>query len=120
MEKQTISHQIIFVSSWTETLLKFLQNDKVRRRIEWKKWIPGSVMPPSESGFVSPNNPRYDMLSTSFQKIAVEEVDAKRGGVTVKADSISEAVPGRCLTDSYGESHLPNGEISQNTSSKQN
>lgn len=77
-------------------------------------------MPPSESGFVSPNNPSYDMLSTSFQKIAVEEVDAKRGGVTVNADSISEAVPGRCLTDSYGESHLPNGEISQNTSSKRN
>ncbi|KAG2698284.1 hypothetical protein I3760_07G144200 [Carya illinoinensis] len=97
-----------------------VQDDKVRRRSEWKKWIPASALPPSEPGFVSPNNSSYDMLSTSFQKIAVEEVDAKRGGVTVKADSISEAVPGRRLTNSYGESHLPNGEISQNTSSKRN
>ncbi|KAF5462156.1 hypothetical protein F2P56_018186 [Juglans regia] len=97
-----------------------VQDDKVRKRNDWKKWIPASALLPSDSGSVSPNNSSHDRLVTSFQKITVEEVDTNQSGVIVKADPISEPVTGRCLTESTGESQIPNGEVTQNTYRERN
>ncbi|KAG7966836.1 hypothetical protein I3843_08G068700 [Carya illinoinensis] len=91
-----------------------VQDDKVRKRNDWKKWIPASALLPSDSGSASPNNSSHDRLVTSFQKITVEGVDTNQSGVTGKADPNSEPVTGRCLTDSTGESQIPNGEVTQN------
>jgi la-related protein 1 len=109
----------IILYGCSESLSKLLQDDKVRRRNEWKKWISVSAPLPSDSGSVSPNKLGDDMLGTSFQKITIEEIDTKQSGVTGKADPNSEAVEGRFLTESIGHSQLSNGEVSENTCSSQ-
>lgn len=120
-KQQAICCQIIIVLyGWSESVLKLLQDDKVRKRNDWKKWIPASALLPSDSGFVSPNNSSHDRLVTSFQKITVQEVNTNQSGVIGKADPISEPVTGRCLTESTGEAQIPNGEVTQNTYTERN
>lgn len=95
----------IILYGCSESLLKLLQDDKVRRRNEWKKWIPVSALLPSDSGSVSSNK---------------SGDDTNQSGVTGKADPNSEAVQGRFLTESIGHSQLSNGEVTENTCSSQN
>lgn len=120
VEKQASScRTTIILFGYSESLLKLLQDDKVRRRNEWKKWIPVSALHPTDSGSVSPNK-SGDNMSSSFQKFTIEEVDTNQSGVTGKADPNSEAVQGRFLTESIGQSQLSNGEATENTCSSQN
>ncbi|KAL0016934.1 hypothetical protein SO802_004003 [Lithocarpus litseifolius] len=115
----TTNVQLILDSLRSSTIVE-VQDDKVRRHNEWKKWIPASSRIPSDSGSVSPNKSSYDTLATSLQKITVEEVDTNQSSVTGKADPNSEAVAGSCITESIGQSQLPNGEDTQNTDSSGN
>lgn len=92
----------------------------MRRRNDWKKWIPVSALLPSDSGSVSPNKSDDNMLVTSFQKSTIGEVDTNQSVVTGKADPNSEAVQGRFLAESIGQSQLPNGEVTESTCSGQN
>ncbi|KAK7855970.1 la-related protein 1c [Quercus suber] len=115
----TTNVQLVLDSLRTSTIVE-VQDDKVRRRNEWNKWIPASSRIPSDSGSVSPNKSSYDTLATSLQKITVEEVDTNQSSMTGKADPNSEAAAGSCITESIGQSQLPNGEDTQNTDSSGN
>lgn len=115
----TTNIQLILDALRSSTVVE-VQDDKLRRRDEWKKWIPASARLPSDSGSVSPDNSSYDTLTTSFQNITVDEVDTNQSSVTGKADPNSEAVPGRCFTESIGQSQLSNGEVTQNNHSSWN
>ena len=96
VRRLTTNVQLILNSLRSSTIVE-VQDDKVRRRNEWKKWKPASSRIPSDSGSVSPNKSSYDTLETSLQKITVEEVDTNQSSVTGKADPNSEAVARSCI-----------------------
>lgn len=112
----TTNIQLILDSLRASTVLE-VQEDRVRRRNEWKKWIPASALLPSDSSTDSPDKSGEDMLTNSFQKITMEGVDTNLSDVAGKADPNSEAVQGRFLTESIGQSQLPNGEVTENSCS---
>ncbi|KAJ8762215.1 hypothetical protein K2173_007371 [Erythroxylum novogranatense] len=63
VKRMTVDLQLILESLRTSTVLE-VEEDKVRRRNDWMKWIPNQ----------STSDSSYDMLSTSLQKIAVDDV----------------------------------------------
>ncbi|XP_022772625.1 la-related protein 1C-like isoform X2 [Durio zibethinus] len=107
----TSNIQLILDSLRSSTVVE-VQDDRVRRRNEWKKWIPSRVS--TESGFVSPGGPSSDMLASSFQQITVKEESAnqsKAGNVNPHVEDTSE----RNLSKLIGRAQLPNGEGSKDT-----
>ena len=68
-----------------------LQDDKVRRRSEWMKWVPIASRVATDSGLPSSGGSSQDLLTAAFQKIVVEEGTLNQGSTT-------------------GRSQLPNGE----------
>ncbi|KAK3231882.1 hypothetical protein Dsin_003763 [Dipteronia sinensis] len=85
----TTNIQLILDSLRTSTVVE-VQDDKVRRRSEWMKWIPIASRVATDSGLASSGGSSQDLLTTSFQKMAVEE-GTHQGSTT-------------------GQSQLPNGE----------
>lgn len=73
------------------------------------KWVPAASWVASDSGLPSPGGSSQDMLTTSFQRITVEEGAVDQGSTTVKANPHSE--------DSLGtsQSQLGNGEVGDDT-----
>lgn len=85
--------QLILDSLRTSTVVE-VQDDKVRRRNEWMKWIatPGRVS--TESGLSSPVGSSVDVLAPSFQNITVEEGDIDQRSLAGNTNSHSEDAPG--------------------------
>ncbi|KAF8022674.1 hypothetical protein BT93_F0251 [Corymbia citriodora subsp. variegata] len=75
----------LILESLRDSMLVEVQDDKVRRRNEWAKWIyRGSPASRSSS---------YDELATSFEKMTAEEVPANQNDTTGEADVHRDAVP---------------------------
>uniref|UniRef100_A0A5B6YVQ8 Putative la-related protein 1C-like n=1 Tax=Davidia involucrata TaxID=16924 RepID=A0A5B6YVQ8_DAVIN len=88
-----------------------VQGDKVRRHNEWRKWISFSDRFPTDSGPLYSGGSVYNMLPTSFRKVALDEVTINRNSVIDKADSHTEVDPGRCSSEELiGQPKLANGE----------
>ncbi|OMO75489.1 hypothetical protein COLO4_26106 [Corchorus olitorius] len=66
----TSNTQLILDSLRSSTVVE-VQDDKVRRRNEWMKWIPSRVS--TESGLISPGGSSSNMLTSSFQQITMKE-----------------------------------------------
>lgn len=94
-----------------------LQDDKVRKRNEWMKWISNSGRHSAESGSAAPGNSSFSVMATSFQKMTMEEAATSQNSLAGKADPNSEAGPGSGSAESIARSHLPNGEVAQRTHS---
>uniref|UniRef100_A0A3N7F716 HTH La-type RNA-binding domain-containing protein n=1 Tax=Populus trichocarpa TaxID=3694 RepID=A0A3N7F716_POPTR len=75
--------QFILECLRTSTLLE-VQDDKVRRRNDWMNWLPSSTMPRTDLGFQSSGVSSSDTLTTSFQKISMEDVAADQDSTTAK------------------------------------
>uniref|UniRef100_A0A5B6YWY6 Putative la-related protein 1C-like n=1 Tax=Davidia involucrata TaxID=16924 RepID=A0A5B6YWY6_DAVIN len=107
----TYNIQLILHSLRASTAVE-VQGDKVRRRNEWRKWIPASgQFPTDDSGSHSPNGSGYSMLATSFQKVTLDEATINHNSAMGKADPHIEAAPGRCSSEELtGQSKLANGE----------
>ncbi|XP_030446975.2 la-related protein 1C-like isoform X1 [Syzygium oleosum] len=74
----------LILESLRDSTVVEVQDDKVRRRNEWAKWIyRGSLASRSSS---------YDELATSFEKMTAEEVPANQNDMTGEADVHRDAV----------------------------
>lgn len=91
-----------------------LQDDKVRRRSEWRKWLPTSSRQSIESSSFSLGNSSSDTLSASFEKITVEEPAIGHNSVARKTDTKPEIGSENCFIEPITQPELPNGEITQN------
>ncbi|XP_028784674.1 la-related protein 1C isoform X2 [Neltuma alba] len=67
----TSNIQLILDSLRTSTLVE-VQADKVRRRNQWKKWLPSSQLR-VDSALASSGGSNHNNLVADFQKIAIEE-----------------------------------------------
>lgn len=92
------------------------QDDKVRRRNDWTKWISTSGRLASVSGLSSSDVQSSDMLSTSFQKMTVDDASTSQSSMAGNPDANSKATPQNFSTESAGVSQLPNGDVTQNNS----
>ncbi|KAL5778256.1 hypothetical protein ACOSP7_011182 [Xanthoceras sorbifolium] len=102
--------QLILDSLRTSTVVE-VQDDKVRRRIEWIKWLPNANWVATDSGLPSPGGSSQDMLTSSFQKITVEDGTVNQGSTRVMVNPHSEEdALGRHLLKLTDQSQLPNGE----------
>ncbi|KAJ8772701.1 hypothetical protein K2173_027878 [Erythroxylum novogranatense] len=84
VKNMTHDVQFILQSLRTSTLLE-VQDDKVRRRNDWMRWIPNQ----------SASDSSYDLLSNSLQNIAVNELNSNQDGTTANSPLQSEDVPRR-------------------------
>ncbi|XWS20918.1 hypothetical protein CRYUN_Cryun30bG0010600 [Craigia yunnanensis] len=112
----TSNIQLILDSLQSSTVVE-VQDDRVRRRNEWMKWIPSQVN--TELGLLSPGGSSSDMLAISFQQITVKEEStnqSKAGNVNPHAAETSE----RHTSELIGRSQLSIGEGSEDTCLDQN
>ncbi|KAJ0026038.1 hypothetical protein Pint_09333 [Pistacia integerrima] len=103
--------QLILDSLRTSAVVE-VQEEKVRRRNDWMKYIPPSSRVLTESGLTSPSGSSYGVLTTAFQKITVEGED--------NANPHSEDASRRQFSESTGQSKLCNGDGSEVTLSNEN
>ncbi|XP_050363220.1 la-related protein 1C-like [Argentina anserina] len=91
-----------------------VQDDKLRRRSDWTKWISTTGRPASASGSSSNDVQSSDMLSNSFQKMTVDDAaSTSESSMAGNSDANSKATPQKFSTESTGVSQLPNGDITQ-------
>ncbi|GAV87141.1 La domain-containing protein [Cephalotus follicularis] len=107
--------QLILDSLRTSTVVE-VQDDKVRRRNDWMKWIHNSGWQPTESGFITPGGLSYDKLTTSIQKMTMEEVAADQNSTTSKATPYSNDVPVRRSSELTNQSQLSSVEDAEGLS----
>ncbi|TQE07557.1 hypothetical protein C1H46_006877 [Malus baccata] len=91
-----------------------VQDDKVRRRNEWTKWISttGQLTPESGSPSTLSSSALSDnMLANSFEKMTVE--GPSQNSMEGKPDPNSVAIPESCSTESTSQAQLPNGDVIQ-------
>lgn len=81
------------------------------------KWIPSSTRLPTNSGLQSPSASSYNTLTTSFQKITVEETAANKNGVTVESSPNTEDVPRRHSSELMAHAQMSRREGTEDTSS---
>ncbi|KAL6212760.1 hypothetical protein ACLB2K_017978 [Fragaria x ananassa] len=111
----TTNVQLIMDSLRASSIVE-VQDDKVRRRNDWTKWISTSGRLASESGSSSSDLQSSDMLSTSFQKMTVDDASTSQSSMAGNPDANSKATPQNFSTESAGVSQLPNGDVTQNNS----
>ncbi|XP_009334716.2 la-related protein 1C [Pyrus x bretschneideri] len=109
----TTNIQLILDSLRASSIVE-VQDDKVRRRNEWTKWISTAGQLPAESG--SPSTLSSSVLSdntlaNSFGKMTVEV--PSQNSMACKPDPNSVAIPESCSTESTSQSQLPNGDVTQ-------
>ncbi|XP_022769228.1 la-related protein 1C-like [Durio zibethinus] len=112
----TSNIQLILDSLRSSTVVE-VQDDKVRRRNEWTKWIPYRVS--TELGLLSPGGTSADMLASSLQQLTVKEESnnqCKAGNVNPHAEDTS----GRHKSELISCSQLSNGKGSEDTCLDQN
>lgn len=91
------------------------QEDKVRRRNDWMKWIPSSSRNPSDSGLQSSSAPSPDVLTKSFQKMTVEEMTPDQHSMTLKPSPSPEDAQ-TSLSELTSQSQISQGEGIDNAS----
>ncbi|KAG8503036.1 hypothetical protein CXB51_000837 [Gossypium anomalum] len=102
--KSLTSNIQLIVDSLRSSTVVEVQDDKVRRRNDWKKWVPYQVsMVP---GSLSPGRSSSEMLASSFQQITVREESPNQSGAGNVKPHAEDAL-GRHPSD--GHSHLSNG-----------
>ncbi|XP_062020465.1 la-related protein 1C-like [Rosa rugosa] len=111
----TTNVQLIMDSLRASSIVE-VQDEKVRRRNDWTKWISTTGRLASESGSSSNDVQSSDMLSTSFQKMTVDDASTSQSSMAGNPDANSKAIPQNFSTESAGVSQLPNGDITQNNS----
>ncbi|KAK8369540.1 hypothetical protein V6Z12_A01G117600 [Gossypium hirsutum] len=103
--KSLTSNIQLIVDSLRSSTVVEVQDEKVRRRNDWKKWVPYQVS--TVPGSLSPGGSSPEMLASSFQQITVREESTNQSG----ADNVNphaEDALGRHPSD--GHSHLSNGD----------
>ncbi|KAH7523480.1 hypothetical protein FEM48_Zijuj06G0015700 [Ziziphus jujuba var. spinosa] len=108
--------QLILSSLRASTVVE-VQDDKVRKRNEWMRWIPTSGRLTTEPGSSSPGNSSFNVMATSFQKMTMEDAATSQNSLAGNKDPNSEAGPGSNSTESTAQSHLSNGDVTQSTQS---
>lgn len=93
-------------------LLKLLQDNRVRRRNEWKKWATKANWFRTELVSSTPSGSGHDSLATSFQRVRVDE------GMNQSMTSDSDPHNTKRTTEiqpseSGDRSQLTNGEVNQ-------
>ncbi|KAF3445317.1 hypothetical protein FNV43_RR10492 [Rhamnella rubrinervis] len=109
---KNLTHNIqLILTSLRASSVVEVQDDKVRKRNEWMKWISTSGRLSAESGSASPGNSSFNVMATSFQKMTMEEAATSQDSLAGKADPNCKAAPGTGSAESIARSHLPNGEV---------
>uniref|UniRef100_A0A2P2M9N8 Uncharacterized protein MANES_18G010500 n=2 Tax=Rhizophora mucronata TaxID=61149 RepID=A0A2P2M9N8_RHIMU len=90
VKNMTDNIQLILDSLRTSTFLE-VQDDKVRRRNDWMKWITSSNQHVASPGLQSTGDSSHD-LATSFQKMAVDEMSDSQDGMAAKSSPRAENV----------------------------
>ncbi|XP_023525275.1 la-related protein 1C-like [Cucurbita pepo subsp. pepo] len=107
----TTNIQWIIESLRTSTVLE-VQDNRIRKRNEWKKWIINSNQLRTDLTSSTPSGSDHDSLATSFQGVRVDEginqstpsdTDPRNTESTTKIQS----------SESAGSSQLTNGEVNQ-------
>lgn len=81
VKSMTKDTQLILDSLRTSTVLE-VQDDKVRRRNDWMKWISSSSRLSTDSALQSIGSSSHDILTNSFQNMTVEEVTSNQNSMT--------------------------------------
>lgn len=91
-----------------------VQGDKVRRRDDWKKWVPSSSQFPTDSGSKIPNEQTDSTLSTSIEKIQLDDATANQiSTLDVVEEAHTEVASGGSSSNEVtAQSKLANGEDS--------
>ncbi|XVE69688.1 hypothetical protein DITRI_Ditri10aG0011100 [Diplodiscus trichospermus] len=108
--------QLILDSLRSSTVVE-VQDDRVRRRNEWMKWIPSRVN--TETGLPSPGGSSSDRLASSFEQITVNEEStnqSKASNENPHRKDTSERHPSELI----GCSPHSSGEGLENTCSDRN
>ncbi|CAL0328689.1 unnamed protein product [Lupinus luteus] len=95
VRRLTNSIQVILDSMRASTLVE-VQGDKLRRRNEWKTWVPSAKFQ-ADSGSISPDGSRHNNLAADFQTKALENATKEEGPM-----------------ESNNHSQLPNGDAAGN------
>ncbi|OIW15689.1 hypothetical protein TanjilG_10971 [Lupinus angustifolius] len=88
--------QVILDSMRTSTVVE-VQGDKLRRRNEWKTWVPSAKLQ-ADSSSISPGGSRHNNLAADFQTEALENATKEEGP-----------------RESSNHSQLPNGDAAGNS-----
>lgn len=104
--------------------MKFVQDRKVRRRGDWKKFFridePNKQVA-TETDSPSPSGSGHNKLATALEKFTMEEAVVETdNNVAGRADLHSEDVSGRNSSELTGSLKLPNGEVTEHSSSSKN
>ncbi|XAR61625.1 hypothetical protein NMG60_11016093 [Bertholletia excelsa] len=89
----------LILDSLRASLVVEVQGDKVRRRVEWNKWIRTSGWFRTESGSQSPVGLTETTLATALQKVTLDESTSNPSGIMEKANSTEEAVLSRSSSE---------------------
>ncbi|KAF2324722.1 hypothetical protein GH714_016487 [Hevea brasiliensis] len=109
--------RLILDSLRTSTFLE-IQNDKVRRRNDWMKWILSSSRIPTESGLQSSTASSHDVLTKSFQKMTVEEITPNQNSMMVKQSPNPLDAITRSLSELPAQSQFSQQEGVEDASSR--
>ncbi|XP_007046622.2 PREDICTED: la-related protein 1C [Theobroma cacao] len=95
--------QLILDALRSSTVVE-VQGDKVRKRIDWMRWImPPSVQFPTMSG--------QDMLVSRVQNISLDQRTANQSGARSQEDAYADGLSGRSLSGDFSnQSRLFNSE----------
>ncbi|MBA0580542.1 hypothetical protein Gorai_022756, partial [Gossypium raimondii] len=104
--KSLTSNIQLIVDSLRSSTVVEVQDDKVRRRNDWRKWVPYQVS--TVPGSLSPGGSSSEMLASSFQQITVREESTNQSGAG-NVNPHAEDALGR------HPSHLSNGDGSERT-----
>ncbi|KAF8030375.1 hypothetical protein BT93_E2729 [Corymbia citriodora subsp. variegata] len=101
-----------------------VRDRKVRRRGDWKKFFridePNKQVA-TETDSPSPSGYGHNKLVTTLEKFTMEEAVAETdNNIAGKADMHSEDVSGRNSSELTGALKLPNGEVTEHSSSSKN
>lgn len=110
IQQLTVNIKLILDSLRTSSVVE-VKDYKVRRRYSWKKWIPKYGWFGTDSGSQSLVGSTYNTITTSLQKVTLDEAIANQSSITGKEDSSTGAVPCRGSSeDLTNHSKLANGE----------
>ncbi|XP_071923455.1 la-related protein 1B-like isoform X1 [Coffea arabica] len=88
------------------------QGDKIRRRNEWKKWTQSSSHVSLDSTSQTPGISSDDTVTTSIEKVSLNEVSSSKRGGSDLTGSETGMTPDASLPDeSTGSLKMANGEV---------
>lgn len=88
------------------------QGDKIRRRNEWRKWIQSGSRISADSVSQTADMSSDDALTTSIEKLSLNEVSSSKRSGSDLIDSETGMVPDKSIPDeSTGSLKMANGEV---------